>query len=233
MTSEARTPIKVDPATGLKTFDTRAAKANDKIVGKGYSVTRDDCPQGAAGAAAGRPLRRRGAGEVPGVQGDPSRRRRLHGDGRRVRQVPRGRLLRAAGRARGAHRRVRHPRRRRRVRRAAALVQAEPGRLRRRPLLREGRRRRGHVVLEPLPGHRLRRRVVQLLPAAGGDGLRPVDEVRRPASRSTSTARRWRRGSGSTTTACSTPPSRRRSGTRTAGAGPSTPTAATPCGRAS
>jgi cyclohexanone monooxygenase len=42
VTSEARTPIKVDPATGLKTFDTRAAKANDKIVGKGYSVLRDD-----------------------------------------------------------------------------------------------------------------------------------------------------------------------------------------------
>jgi len=42
VTSEARTPIKVDPATGLKTFDTRAAKANDKIVGKGYSVLHDD-----------------------------------------------------------------------------------------------------------------------------------------------------------------------------------------------
>ena len=50
--------------------------------------------------------------------------------------------------------------------------------LRRRPLLREGRRRRRHVVLEPLSRHRLRRRVVQLPPAARGDGVRPDDEVR-------------------------------------------------------
>jgi cyclohexanone monooxygenase len=32
----------VDPDTGLKIFDTRAAKANDKIVGKGYSVVEDE-----------------------------------------------------------------------------------------------------------------------------------------------------------------------------------------------
>ena len=32
----------VDPATGLKTFDTRAAKATDKIAGKGYSIVTDD-----------------------------------------------------------------------------------------------------------------------------------------------------------------------------------------------
>ena len=54
----------------------------------------------------------------------------------------------------------------------------QPGRVRRRPLLREGRRRRRHVVLEPLSGHRLRRRVLQLPAAARGDGLRPDDEVR-------------------------------------------------------
>jgi len=30
--------IRIDPETGLKVFDTRAAKANDKIAGKGYSV---------------------------------------------------------------------------------------------------------------------------------------------------------------------------------------------------
>ena len=52
------------------------------------------------------------------------------------------------------------------------------GRLHRRPLLREGRRRRRHLVLEPLSGHRLRRRVLQLPAAARGDGLRPDDEVR-------------------------------------------------------
>ena len=133
----------------------------------------------------------------------------------------------------GAHRRVRHPRRRRRVRRAAAVAQAERGRLRRRPLLREGRRRRRHLVLEPLPGHRLRRRVLQLLPAARGDGLRPVDEVRLGLRDPRVLPEDGRPSSASTTTACSTPPSRRPSGTRRAAAGPSTPTAATPCGPAS
>ena len=87
--------INVDPATGLKTFDTRAAKATDKIAGKGYSVVERRTPQGASRAPAGRQVRRRGAGEVPGVQGGPPWRGRLHGDGGRVRQVPRGRLLRA------------------------------------------------------------------------------------------------------------------------------------------
>jgi cyclohexanone monooxygenase len=32
----------VDPVTGAKTFDTRAAKATDKIAGKGYSIVTDD-----------------------------------------------------------------------------------------------------------------------------------------------------------------------------------------------
>jgi cation diffusion facilitator CzcD-associated flavoprotein CzcO len=46
--------IHVDPNTGLKTFDTRAAKATDKITGKGYSINDDaelkalpDAPPGA------------------------------------------------------------------------------------------------------------------------------------------------------------------------------------------
>ena len=34
--------IQVDPVTGLKIFDTRAAKANDKIAGKGYSIVEDE-----------------------------------------------------------------------------------------------------------------------------------------------------------------------------------------------
>jgi cation diffusion facilitator CzcD-associated flavoprotein CzcO len=34
--------IRVDPKTGLKVFDTRAAKATDKIRGKGYSVLEND-----------------------------------------------------------------------------------------------------------------------------------------------------------------------------------------------
>ena len=146
--------------------------------GQGLLGRRRRAPQGAPGPPAGRRVQRRGAGQVPRVQGGPPGRRRLHGDGGRVRQVPPGRLLGRPGAARGADRRVRHPRRRRRVRRAAAVAQAERGRVRRRALLREGRRRRRHLVLEPLPGHRLRRRVVQLLPAARGDGLRPDDEVR-------------------------------------------------------
>ncbi len=35
-------PIIVDPATGLKKFNTRAAKATEKIAGKGYSVIEDE-----------------------------------------------------------------------------------------------------------------------------------------------------------------------------------------------
>ena len=31
-------PIRTDETTGLKVFDTRAAKATDKIAGKGYSA---------------------------------------------------------------------------------------------------------------------------------------------------------------------------------------------------
>nr|MCH9672660.1 NAD(P)-binding protein [Gammaproteobacteria bacterium] len=34
--------ISIDPATGRKIFRTRAAKATDKIAGKGYSVTEDE-----------------------------------------------------------------------------------------------------------------------------------------------------------------------------------------------
>ncbi|MGE0625693.1 MAG: flavin-containing monooxygenase [Pseudomonadales bacterium] len=34
--------IRLDPATGLKTFDTRAAKATEKIRGKGYSIIEDE-----------------------------------------------------------------------------------------------------------------------------------------------------------------------------------------------
>jgi cyclohexanone monooxygenase len=42
VTNEHSTPIRVDPATGLKVFDTRAAKATEKITGKGYSVVKDE-----------------------------------------------------------------------------------------------------------------------------------------------------------------------------------------------
>ncbi|MFT7646290.1 MAG: cation diffusion facilitator CzcD-associated flavoprotein CzcO [Candidatus Poriferisodalaceae bacterium] len=36
------TAIRIDPETGLKTFDTRAAKSTDKIAGQGYSVQQDE-----------------------------------------------------------------------------------------------------------------------------------------------------------------------------------------------
>ncbi len=46
--------IRIDPETGLKSFSTKAAKANDKIRGKGYSVIDDDTlkalPEPPAGA---------------------------------------------------------------------------------------------------------------------------------------------------------------------------------------
>jgi len=34
-------PIRTDPTTGLKIFNTRAAKASENIAGKGYSVIDD------------------------------------------------------------------------------------------------------------------------------------------------------------------------------------------------
>ncbi len=40
--SRPRTAVRVDPASGLKTFDTRAARATEKIAGRGYSIVRDE-----------------------------------------------------------------------------------------------------------------------------------------------------------------------------------------------
>ena len=34
--------IKIDPVSGLKVFNTRAAKASEKITGKGYSTITDE-----------------------------------------------------------------------------------------------------------------------------------------------------------------------------------------------
>jgi cation diffusion facilitator CzcD-associated flavoprotein CzcO len=42
VSNEPTPAIQVDPATGLKTFNTRAAKATEKIAGKGYSVVEDE-----------------------------------------------------------------------------------------------------------------------------------------------------------------------------------------------
>jgi hypothetical protein len=54
--------VRIDPETGLKVFSTRAAKASEKIVGKGYSVLTDqklkelpELPAGATFNAESRP----------------------------------------------------------------------------------------------------------------------------------------------------------------------------------
>ena len=36
------TAVRIDPVTGRKIFNTRAAKATDKIAGKGYSIVTDE-----------------------------------------------------------------------------------------------------------------------------------------------------------------------------------------------
>ncbi len=41
MTSQSVPAVRIDPATGQKLFNTRAEKASDRIVGKGYDVTHD------------------------------------------------------------------------------------------------------------------------------------------------------------------------------------------------
>ena len=38
----SRAAVSSDPRTGLKVFNTRAAKASDKIRGKGYSLVEDE-----------------------------------------------------------------------------------------------------------------------------------------------------------------------------------------------
>ena len=42
LTREPTMSIQIDPETGLKKFSTRAAKATDKIAGKGYSLLEDE-----------------------------------------------------------------------------------------------------------------------------------------------------------------------------------------------
>ena len=85
--------------------------------------------------------------------------------------------VRRADRARAADRRGRRGHRRRWLRRAARRRPPAPGRRRRHPDHREGRRLRRHLVLEPLPGRDVRRRVVHLPAAARGARLRPEGEV--------------------------------------------------------
>ena len=78
--------IRIDPETGLKVFNTRAAKATDKIQGKGYSIVEDDAlktlpppPPGAAFNAEEQARyrdfkeARRGAADYMAIEGEFSR----------------------------------------------------------------------------------------------------------------------------------------------------------------
>ena len=224
--------MRVDPATGRKIFDTRAAPASDKItgprlLGSPTTLRSRRCPPQPPGAvfnaeeqAKYREFKeeRRGAADYMPMEGEFAK---YLEDVYSAPPVP----------ARGADRRVRHPRGRRRASPACCCgTSCSEAGLRRRPLLREGRRRRRHVVLEPLPRHRLRRRVVQLPPAARGDGVHPDDEVRvglrdlRVLPEDGREVRLLR--------PLPVPHHRRedRVGRGQPAAGPSTPTAATPCG---
>ena len=73
------------------------------------------------------------------------------------------------------------------------------------PHRREGRRRRRHLVLEPVPGRGLRRGVLRLPAAARRDGLRAVPPLRR-ARRSWPTARPSPTATTSTSWPSSRPP---------------------------
>jgi cyclohexanone monooxygenase len=79
-------PIRIDPATGLKVFDTRAAKAHDRIAGNGYAIVNDETlkalPELPAGAtfnaeeqARYREFKeaRRGAADYIGLEGEFAR----------------------------------------------------------------------------------------------------------------------------------------------------------------
>ena len=74
---------------------------------------------------------------------------------------------------------------------------------------RQGRRDRRHLVLEPVPGRDVRRRVVHLHADARGDELRPDDALRVRRRDPAAPRRDRRRSTASSTTRCSTPASRR------------------------
>src|SRR5712692_9710626 len=111
--------VRIDPETGLKVFNTRAAKASDKIAGKGYSVLTDKKLKELPGNAGWRDLQCGRTGQIPCIQGSPPRRRGLHGHGRRVQEISGRRLFGAADPARSTDRRVRDTGGRRRLRRTA------------------------------------------------------------------------------------------------------------------
>jgi cyclohexanone monooxygenase len=79
--------VRIDPETGLKLFNTRAAKASERITGKGYSVVTDqkltELPKMPAGAT----FNAEEQAKYRAFKEAPRRRRRLHGNGRRVQEV--------------------------------------------------------------------------------------------------------------------------------------------------
>ena len=108
----------------------------------------------------------------------PVRRQRAVRRGhRRLLQLRRRPLRRAGLHPRAGVRRHRGRHHRRRLRRPADGRAPQGGRLHRHPPHRAGRRRRRHLVLEPLPGRDVRRRVVRLPAAARGARLHPEAQV--------------------------------------------------------
>ena len=94
-----RPAISIDSDTGRKVFNTRAAKASEKIAGKGYSVTADEHLKELPPPPPGAVFNAGGAGQVPGLQRTTPGRGGLHGDGGRVQALPRRRVFGAADRA--------------------------------------------------------------------------------------------------------------------------------------
>ena len=103
------------------------------------------------------------------------------------------------------HRRGRGPVHRRRLLGAADLGPAARARRREHPHRRARRRRRRHLVLEPLPGCRLRRRRLRLPAAARRDELRAEPATTPRGRRSSPTARRSPSATTCTISPCSRP----------------------------
>src|SRR5258708_16016415 len=154
--------VRIDPETGLKIFNTRAAKASEKITGKGYSVVADqkltELPKMPAGAtfnaeeqAKYRAFKeaRRGAADYMAMEGAF---KKYLDDVYSQPPIPREALddeceILVVGGGFGGlllwHR----------------LSEAGFTDVR---FCEKGGRRRRHLVLEPLSRHRLRRRILQL-----------------------------------------------------------------------
>ena len=188
-------------------------------------------PDLAAAAAAGRRVQRRGAGEVPRVQGGPARRGRLHGDGGRVRQVPRGRLLEPTrSRARRSPTSARSSWSGPASPACCCGTSCSQAGFTDVRFCEKGGDVGGTWYWNRYPGIACDVESYSYLPLLEEMGYIPTMKFASGFEILEYCQTHGRASSASTTTACSTPPSRRPSGTRRPAAGPSTPTAATPCG---